>query len=402
MEQMMNFAWPVTTILYEDYQFLDELMRRNASAFSGKSLIIFGAGIRGSIFAMILEKLGYREFTFVDNNKQKWGGCINSHRIESPEGLKPQKDGAVIIISVEDCSEIRRQLNADGWVEDKNFFAIQTNEYDDYVSAFERRGSIEYLVLGDCGLSQISLQDNQTDSLRVMIERELGKAKTKVLAMHGMGMRSYYNVLKWQLDIGIAKPSVLAIMVNFEVFTGRHHILPRTQHAPLFKKISECHAGNEDMLAYAALTESRSKELITDVSSASSAADSKDNNAKLVLRMNYMYRLRENSEDMEYMFRLFALAKSASAHVIPFIPPVNYMYADKICGEDFSIRYRCNLDMMKKCIKEKANLDVLDLSFVLPDTSFADVTTIDETANYAGRETVCRYLVESIREKQTH
>lgn len=393
MERALNFAWPVTAMAYEDYRHLSDLMTEKAELFAARPLTVFGAGIRGSLFAAILEKLGYNDFSFVDNNRSKWGGFINAHPIEPPETLSAKKGRNVVIISTEDCDGIRRQLTAEGWRENYDFFAVQTREYDNYVDEFAKSDPVDCLVMGDCGLSQISLRDRLTDSLGVMLQKELGQERTKVLAMHGMGMRSYYNIFKWQLEAGL-RPSTLLMMVNFEIFTGRHHLLPRTQHAPLFQKISALDADHPEKETYARLTEERSRELIADVASAS-AADG--DNARLVLKMNYMYRLREGSEDLEYMAKLFALARENSVRVIPFIPPVNHVYAAGICGPEFMNRYQANLEKMKGLISQHSGLEVLDLSFILGDDGFANPTTIDETANHDGRTIVLRHMLDRLR-----
>ena len=97
---------------------------------------------------------------------------------------------------------------------------------------------------------------------------------------------------------------------------------------------------------------------------------------------------------MVYLFKILDLSKTAGIKVMPYIPPANYEYAEKIVGASFLRQYEDNLQKMKSWIKEKGP-DVLDMSYLLSSDRFADVTTIDESANYQGRVKIMEAIKEN-------
>lgn len=147
-----NFTWPITTYLYEDYIKLKECLEKNKDKLKDKELIIFGAGIRGSLFGKLLPDFGYHSFIYVDNNKDKWGGYIEKeeHIIKNPDYLSKNITAKIIIISIEQDFLIIEQLLKLGYKKDINIFSPKTNVYDDYINEFFRQSDTEVLVLGDC------------------------------------------------------------------------------------------------------------------------------------------------------------------------------------------------------------------------------------------------------------
>ena len=65
MVEAKNFAWPVTSVNREDYDALMECMIRNEGTW--EKIVIFGAGIRGTEFSVVLKEKGYKNIFFVDN-----------------------------------------------------------------------------------------------------------------------------------------------------------------------------------------------------------------------------------------------------------------------------------------------------------------------------------------------
>ena len=67
---------------------LQDFVEMNREVLEDKRLLIFGAGVRGSIFGMLLQNEGIPEFDYCDNNEIKWGGTIGTHIIISPKELQ--------------------------------------------------------------------------------------------------------------------------------------------------------------------------------------------------------------------------------------------------------------------------------------------------------------------------
>ncbi len=74
------------------------------------------------------------------------------------------------------------------------------------------------------------------------------------------------------------------------------------------------------------------------------------------------------------------------------------MYAVSLFGEKFSEAYDKNVAYLKE-IAEEYGVSILDLSYILKDYQFADLHTIDETANYEGRKLVVEKLIEELNRR---
>ncbi len=397
MNDVVNFAWPVTILCKYDYKALKQVVEKKSILFEQKKIVIFGAGIRGTSFSILLQEFGYDNIIFTDNNSQKIGGFINQFPIVSYDEIRHSKD-IVIINSVENGFSINDQLENDGFVKDIDYFYIENHLYDLYLKEFEKRINTDTIIMGDCGITDISKSDSDYTNLGELLKIQLGE-KTKVLAVHAMGMRAFYHVLKVHID-RIEVPKRVVIMANFETFTGKQHLLPRSQHARLIEMISNS-VGNsdEELSEYVEVTKERFNNFKVDYfASSQKTLDkmSKDKNDRIVIRMNYMYELKEDNECIVYMKKIINLCNRNGIKLLFFIPPANYMYAEELYGDKFSERYDANVKKLKHIIDEN-NAALLDLSYLLENDKFADVHTIDETANLEGRKKVADRIVEKIK-----
>lgn len=395
---MINYAWPVTTIDRNDLFKIDELINKYSEVLKQKQIVIFGAGIRGTIFSVILSKRGYTNIVFTDNNKEKVGNVINEFPIISYEEIENRKDEVFVIVSVEECDKICEQLVNSRFEEGCHFVRINAELYEQYVDNFMIPGDLDAIVMGDCGLVDISQSDNNYENVSEMIQRKLPNKKVKVLAIHAMGMRAFYHILKAHID-NVAVPKQVSIMANFETFTGKQHLLPRSQHARLMELLYE-QLPNKDkeLQEYCKVTKERVSDFHVDYFGSSKRNQGEMNsskNDKLVMRMNYMYILSEDCEPIRYISKIKELCKSKSVKLSFFIPPANYMYAETFFGAMFREKYEANVKRLVEIIGK--DVEVWDLSYILSDKEFAAPTTIDETANYFGREKFSDEIVKGIQ-----
>jgi hypothetical protein len=122
---------------------------------------------------------------------------------------------------------------------------------------------------------------------------------------------------------------------------------------------------------------------------------SREKNDKIVIRMNYMYDLKEDNECIVYMKKIIELCRQRQIKLLFFIPPANYMYAQELYGDLFTKKYEANVSKLTEMVNSES-VDLLDLSYVLTKYQFADIHTIDETTNYEGRKIVSDKLAEKI------
>lgn len=403
MNNVVNYAWPVTSINNEDLCAVREWIEIKKELLINREIAIWGAGIRGTEFSILLKMEKIENIFFVDSNKQKWGGTIDEFPIVAPEELydRMKKEKIHILISAENSKEIEEGLLKKGYVSDEDFSVIKTNLYCKYVNEFEREFKQDILVMGDCEFSKISLGDIDTRNLGDMIKEQCGSNRTKVLAMHGMGLRAHYNIFRAQIARGM-KPRMLIIMINLDTLTGKQHLLPRSQHAELIQRIYDISdKRDEEFNEYLELVKKRSQNIQVEFSTLNRNIRQQNRNdakARNYFKLNYMYDLDISTEGVLYLVKFLQDAERLGIKIIPFIPPVNYLFAESLIGEGFNIKYRQNIDKIKKIV-ENANVELLDMSFCLTPDMFAEPNTPDETANELGRRKVANILVNNINKK---
>lgn len=400
-----NYAWPITAISKENYYAIMECVKANDALFSNKRILIFGAGIRGAEISVILEKEGYSNLIFTDNNEQKWGGTIDKYPIISVSEALKMAGKSVILISVEEGAPICRQLEAEGLKENVDFFFPKPDLYDRFIKEFERKMYDEILIMGDCMFEVVSFDDDKKDSLTEIMQQKLGCENVKHLTMHGMGLPTFYHMFKAQLNNGM-KPSVFVVMLNFETLTGKQHLLPRSQHTELVRRVSQISEDPDgELKKYVAITEERVKNIQAEFFTTNKFSANKTSNnnqgrisdgaAKVFFKLNYMYKLDPDIESIHYLKKIMKIAKEEKIAFLPFIPPVNYERGVELFGDEFERAYRYNFNVLKEIVGIEG-FRLLDLSHICPKELFAHTTTPDETTNYAGRERIASYLCQEI------
>ena len=140
MEQRTNFAWPSTSINREDYEAFCDWFHKNEKMLRQCQLVIWGAGIRGTIFSLFLKRKNFNDIVFVDGNSEKWGGCVNEFPILSPKELEEQRASSnrVILVATENSADIEKELEEKKYCKGNDYFVIKTGLYDNYVKEFEQ------------------------------------------------------------------------------------------------------------------------------------------------------------------------------------------------------------------------------------------------------------------------
>lgn len=387
-----NYAWPVTSINKNDLRAFEGWYSQNAALISRKGVIIFGGGIRGTEFSLFMKWHSYSQIAFTDNNEDKVGGFIDEFPIISPQEAinRCRKNEAIILISVESSAAIEEQLEQQGLQRDVDFFTADNRMYEQYVSEFQRPYSGDYLVMGDCQFTTISVHDQDKRNLAEMLTDEMGADRLKILAMHGMGLRSHYHIMKVLLQREKA-PGVCAVMINFDTLNGYQHLLPRSQHEELLRAIYQLGPAAE-FEEYLHEVHKRSGNLRAEFS-VSGGSKNTLLKARNYFQFNYLYDLDIHTEGLIYLRRIFETLQNGSTKIVPFLPPVNFEYAAEIFGDQFKERYERNTAKITDLLREY-DLELLDLSFALHANQFAEKFTPDETTNELGRRSVTKLLMQ--------
>lgn len=379
-----DYAWPVTEVLYEDYEELKKIVDAFREQLEEKRVLIFGSGIRGSMFLKLLEGMKVKVYGFIDNNKEKWDGVIAGYPIFSPEVLK-DTENTVVIISVEACKEIEKQLELMGYEKQRSYFSVESDVYRNYITEVRRPLQDYTLIQGCCFLNTISMLDKQgqTQSLGDMLKEKLGSQNCKVLGMHGLAMGSFLEMLKLQVRLG-NKPKRAIFCLNISSLANKYSYFPRAQHPVLFEQIQEF-AGTGD--GYGKFVEERRRRyenLRTDNSVEGSSNYSAERVAKLNFRMKYLCKTEENSESVNYVREAMQYCEEHNIEMKLVIDPVNYLFGENAFGEQFRLYYEGNVAFLKEIAAERG-VEVTDLSYLLEKEDFPSEHSVTEISNYSGR-----------------
>lgn len=386
-----DFEYPEYMFDKKDAALLHEFVESHRQVLKDKNLVIFGAGVRGSIFGVLLAKEGIAEFEYCDNNETKWGEVINGHAIISPSALSGKVTDSVVLISVESMDLIKvmeKQLGDMGFVKGVDLFAIPSSVYDHYMDVFSEPMKDHVLILGDCRFTFVSIYDNDSDNLEVLLKKEFKKrgVSAQVLAMHALCMRAQYYVLKTQLEMGNI-PKMLVLPINYESYNGTLHLLSCTQHPELMRRMYEASKIKDQELAeYVILTKERTENppYIFSVDNDNGSPVVSDKKLKLFLKMNYMFYPSMENEGIVYLYKSLELAKEYGIKVLTFVPPINYMSGKEYWGQDFVDKYNRGIEVFKK-IADEYNAEMLNQSYLLTEDGFYSKYDKNELANDEGR-----------------
>lgn len=400
MEESRNFAWPETSINLEDLEAFNSWYERNEETIKKNKIIIWGAGIRGTEFRFFFQKKKHEDILFTDSDQKKWGGNINGILIIPPNDARGMVDAghARFLLSVENSKEIEKKLMDWNYKRDIDFFIAKTELYDKYVEEFRRAYQCEDLFMGDCLFSTISMNDTISDDLKKILRGKIGVSRCKVLAMHGISMSSMYYIFKAQLDEGLV-PENLILEINPEMMTGKQHLLPRSQHENLLKKIYETLShSDKDFEKYLEKVKERSKNYQIEFYVNESGNMRRGINAVNYFKLNYLYKLRSNSEAIDMLKKILQVGRKNNVRILGFIPPVNYMYAEKLFGKEFFVKY----DAIREGLKSVADNDgilLLDYSYEFKSEEFSEPDSSSETLNEVGRIKLANSMIAALEER---
>lgn len=387
---------------------LQKFVEKNREVLKIKRLLIFGAGVRGSVFGVLLQFEGFKEFDYCDNNAKKWGGTIGSHIIISPEELKKRVNEYIVLVSVEsrDLVEVmEKQLCEMGFEKEKNLFSLPSEIYDKYLKEFFSPIKNHVLVMGDCRFTFVSITDENTQTLDDILRKEFADRgmSAKVLSMHALCMRPQYYMLKKQLEIGNI-PRVLMLPINYETYNGTTHLLSSSQHTELMRRMYE-QSGikDEELEEYIQITGKRTENppFIFSVENESGSAVIPDKKLRIFLKMSYMYQPDVESEGIVYLKKALLLAQEYHIKVLAFAPPLNYMSGKEYWGTAFVETYQKGMEVFKQIILEH-NGHFLDQSFLLTEDGFYSKYDKNELANYEGRVQMANSLMDFLKDSENH
>lgn len=368
---MKNFEFPILAMHKAEYAAIQSWIADHKFLFENKNLYIFGAGIRGNLILMLLEKAHLKVAGFCDNSAEKLGAYVKEYKIFNPQTICANPKENYILISTENSKEIEAFLEERGYIIGKNYFTIKNNLYYSYCNEFFRRDNIKYILFGDCYFTDVDVDSLQDMSMGEMALNMLGTDNAKILSMHGMCIPGFYYLMKMQIKLGI-KPSAVAFIVNIPFCNSIQTKLPQSQHTDLLKMIAnDLPITDDEFSCYIKLTESRSHNISAISFSTNGNFKHKSERyvEKILTKSRYMYEFNEENENIVFMKKMIELLQENNIKPIPFFPALNYYVGIDFYGQDFIYRYESICEKIKNCIREYG-VEILDMSFLLEKDCF--------------------------------
>lgn len=387
--------WPLRTAERELVDACTYYIENN-NVLGEHKILIWGASVRGTVLGILLEKYGYSEFQYVDNDKRKWGENINGHIIVSPESVKKKISEFFVIVPIEYGDEIRIQLEEWGLVEEKNFKILQAKINDKYVEEFFRKYTNKRLVLGETFLNEIVFDEKKAISIKERIWETFGKENTKVLSLNCMGMQSYYHMLRLQINLGY-KPEELWLFISYETLTEFHHILSRTQHVGVLNAIqSQSNIEDEEFFEYIKVAKERATNFSIELQY--SPQRTTNNNImnmeeirKAYMQLNLLYEIKMNSEEINYLIKILQITQLEKIDTYCIMTPINYELARKYYDTEFEKYYNDNNAKLRMLVTS-AQAKFYDMGMLLSEKNFVALETINDGIYGVGQEKVIQFL----------
>lgn len=379
----------IECIAQENWEHFCEAIEQTKEARTGKKIIIFGAGVLGMQFAYTLELQRITEFLFCDNNPTKWGTSVCKRTVISPMELEGKKDRYYIFIAIENYYDCMKQMEELGYCTDEEIMNLKNCSERKLVKDFREDMNASSIIMGDCFLCNISFCDKMKTSLAELLH---SKDIVKVMALNGIYMRMYYNLLLMCLD-GMETVKKVNIMLGVDIFASKYPLYTKNQHVNLFKvlrKISGSNLAEIDSFEREIEKRAEGSGIIDDNSVQRTEHQTKkeiEQGCRIYFKLNYLYKLSEDTESIQYLDRMLEECRSREIEINFIIMPVNYEVAEKYFGSQFYERYEANVQILKRHI-ENGKGKCIDLSYFLKKDDFIWIKNLQEGIKEEGRKKI--------------
>lgn len=387
----------IECIAKECYDNFCKVVKKTKQLRKDKQIVIFGAGIMGMQFAYTLLQLGINDFIFCDNNSEKWDTMLIGKTIKNP--LFIQDIGRYFVfLAMENYEQCANQLEMMEYRQGKNWLLLTNSSGNKMLESFEEKNDATRLVLGDCIVSNVSIREDDKTSIGELLNR---KNTVKVLALNGLYMRGYYNILRLcKRKIKYLKE--VYILLNVDIMSGRYFLLPKNQHSDIMRELyKKSEFSDEEMTEFLDIIAEREKNTdILDMSTpnrnGSLSTEEIENQRRIHMKINFLYRISENTESIEYLERILDFCRNDNVKIIFVIMPINYEAGYKYFGDTFKVRYEKIISVLQKYII-KGKGEVLDLSYLLQEKDFICLRSVNEGIREHGRKKVAAKIEERMR-----
>lgn len=399
-----DFEFP-DMISKDDFEQVDAFVKKYNHLLLKKSIVFFGAGVRGGILAQVLEYNNITEYWYCDNNPEKWGNVVGGHLVLSPDELKEAIERHVVLISVESrelINEIEEQLENMGFIVGENVFSFPSVVYDNYINTYFNSQEQYTLIYGDCRFNYASIEDENYETIDDILIAVLKKENVnfKLLSMHALNMRALYYFTKTLINLNYV-PKNVVLPINYEMYNGTMHMYSNTQHSELVRRVYErADIKDKEFEEYIKITKERTSNppFIFSTNQDAGMEFISDKSLRLYIKMCYMYKLDKNNEGVKYFYRILELLKNANINILVYVPPLNYSCGTEFWGDNFVKMYDEGIQIFKE-ITEAYGGSFLNQSYLLQENDFYSKNDKNELPNYSGRVKIADSLMNYLKER---
>lgn len=387
-KNMCEERW-IEGISKENYDSFCSSFQKNYNLFKEKQIVIFGAGIMGLQFRYILEELGISDALFCDNDEKKWKEKkrIAGKKVLCPNALQGQTEKFFVFLAMERYGECANQLNQLGYEENLNWVNLKNCSETKLLEDFQRNRKVSTLILGDCTSNVISIKDCCKSSIAEMLD---GENEIKVLALNGLYMRWYYNLLLMSLK---TMPDIkkVILLLDVSIFQEMYSFFSNTQHTAVLEKLRDISKIEKDetnlFINEASKREKKSINLGQMSPNRTDSLSEKElvQARKIHMRLNYLFPIKEQTESIEYLDKFVQTCVEKEIETYIVILPINHKVGERYFPDTFYTRYEKIRDcVMEHVLKEKGK--ILDESYSLDEEDFISLRSVNEGIKEDGRK----------------
>ncbi len=368
-----------------------EVYRKN------KKIVIFGAGIMGLQFSYFLREFGIDELLFCDNDKEKNGREIGGIKVILPSELENKKDEYFIFLVMECYEACAEQLINMGYLEGTMWQKVSNFSEQKLYDSFLKDENAQVLILGDCAVTTVSLFEDDKESLEELLYQS---NRTKIMALNSMYMRAYYNLLLYNMD-KMRELNTVIVLLDLGIFQDKYPLLQKNQHAAIMEQIKKTSGIIDDeaeLFIEAAKIRETGGQIFEHCSpnrKENISGERLEQERKIHMRLNNLYRLKEDSESIDYLDMFGEICTKKGLHMIGVILPVNYEQGVKYFGNKFYELYEAIRDVIISHI-EMSHGHVIDASYLLKESEFISVRSSNEGMNSLGRRKLAELIENNL------
>lgn len=406
--------------------------------FTNKQVVVFGTGMGGKTVGAVLNSINIKDYYYVDNDNEKWGGELLGRQIYSPSQLlKEDRNGVIILVASIFWEEIATQLTGLGFVGEENFYSALNMKKDPPISQdfsltvleqvimiCRNSPNTDVLLLGDSVMSAISYHDINRQTFYEMVKRKIG-LDYRVEGIHagGLDFSIYYCILK-TLSYLKKMPPVVIMPINMRYFSPNWYlncdrqsrfdkviedfnIFLQSINVDGFVEINDVNKGvtYDEYISHCSiywphLLESNSK-FISWVSRKPTMNQKEFcERYKQIYTWHYLYLLNEDNNKLVLLKKIIELfAENQKTQLFTYITPINHLAATNFVGPIFSQGFEENLKVVKNLFhSELQNVVFSDLSLLFSPQYFTHENDTTEHLNEKGRELLSN-LISSVTNK---